>query len=251
MDLAAEVEAPVVAVHQVAGDEKGVQMKIPNWLKGYLNADGAKKIEQAVLEAEKSTSAEIVPVLIRQSMPQSPILFFFFVLSFGVVSLLCWFVEPLLVDVLSSMVPSIVVLAAIGIFAIAFAFVLARFLAQQDRWKWLAINTHDAALVCQKQAHLEFYRLGLTGTKGRSGILIFVSLVERQVIVLADKAISEKYPRELWRDVTEKLLTGLHKWDMVQGFSDAIKLAAEHVKKDFPITARDRNELSNRLVIVE
>ncbi|MCJ8276142.1 MAG: hypothetical protein MJK18_04820, partial [Bdellovibrionales bacterium] len=38
-----------------------------SWLKGHLDEEGAKKIEQAIIDAEKKTSGEIVPMIVRSS----------------------------------------------------------------------------------------------------------------------------------------------------------------------------------------
>ena len=45
---------------------------ISPWLKKYLNEEGYKKIEAAIIEAEKTTRGEIVPIIVQSSSTNWP-----------------------------------------------------------------------------------------------------------------------------------------------------------------------------------
>src|SRR5262247_4062785 len=56
-----------------------------------------------------------------------------------------------------------------------------------------------------ERARRAFAEHGLTRTRGRTGILIFVALFERRVVVLADEGIHRALgPNESWTEVVER-----------------------------------------------
>jgi len=51
------------------------------------------------------------------------------------------------------------------------------------------------------RAQIEFYELGVSQTEDRTGILLFVSLMEHRAVVLADHSIAEKLDAEIWQEL--------------------------------------------------
>ena len=103
----------------------------------------------------------------------------------------------------------------------------------------------------QQRALVEFYGSHFHQTKDATGILIFVSLVERKAFVLADKAISEKVPQDTWDGVIHLLVEEFKRGQMGLGYEKAIYRCGEIVSPLFPVKANDKNELSDGLIIVE
>src|SRR5690606_39064631 len=102
-------------------------------------------------------------------------------------------------------------------------FLLAYVLARRPSVQRLFIALPDRLLQVQRRAQLEFYEAGLMKTDQRTGILIFVSMMEHQAVVLADRSIAEKVDSEEWLGVIEKLLNGIKRGDAKTGFVDAIR----------------------------
>jgi putative membrane protein len=89
---------------------------------------------------------------------------------------------------------------------------------------------------------------GLHHTKAHTGILIFASLLEHRVVVLADKGINEKVPAGTWDEVVKILTGSLKSGNGCDGFCKAIERCGDILAQHFPRTADDQDELSNNLV---
>lgn len=96
-----------------------------------------------------------------------------------------------------------------------------------------------------------FTESGIYETKEHSGILIFVSYMERQVRIIADTGISSKISQDLWNLIADELAEGLKKNKSKEAFLDAISKCGELLKENFPPTAGNPNELPDGLVILE
>jgi putative membrane protein len=68
-------------------------------------------------------------------------------------------------------------------------------------------------------------------------------------VVLADKAIATRLPKETWDVLCEMIMRGARQKDLANGFQAAIAQCAAILEKDFPLKKNDRNELKDALVI--
>ncbi len=216
-------------------------MDIPKWASVYLDEKGFLAVESAVQQAEAKTSGELVPVIVRRSstighVPIILILFFsllFFVLE-GPYWQHEWFDLPLWMFV----VGDLLILAG-----------LVRLLAPLPFVERLLTSKYDQMSQVEQRAINEFYNHNIRDTKGATGILIFVSLMEHQAVVLGDHAIAEKLSTEDWQGVVDRLIRGIKEKDMADGFCQAIAMSGELLKTHFPIQNDDINELQNGLII--
>lgn len=96
-----------------------------------------------------------------------------------------------------------------------------------------------------------FTESGVYETKDHSGILIFVSYMERQVRIIADTGISSKISQDLWNLIADELAEGLKKKDSKDAFINAISKCGQLLKENFPPEAENPNELPDGLVILE
>lgn len=85
-------------------------------------------------------------------------------------------------------------------------------------------------------------------TRDRTGVLIFVSLFEHRVVVLADSGIHRRVPEGSWDAVVAEAVIGLRAGKAGAALADAVRrvgaLLAEH---GVPLAADDRNELADRV----
>ena len=102
-----------------------------------------------------------------------------------------------------------------------------------------------------ERARRAFLENGLTRTHGRTGILIFVALLERRVVVLADEGIhSALDPNERWEQVVALAVEGLRRGQALQGLEAAIHRCGEILVHHFPVSPeRNTDELPNAVVI--
>lgn len=100
----------------------------------------------------------------------------------------------------------------------------------------LETTVHDGALRA-------FYEHGLHRTKGQTGALFYISLIERRVMVLADKRIHEKITQQVLeryaRDVAAGIKAGRASEALVQAITEVGEVLAAH----FPGSPDNVNEL--------
>jgi putative membrane protein len=113
----------------------------------------------------------------------------------------------------------------------------------------LFVRESRATAAAEEQATQEFFRLALHETRDATGVLIFVSLFERRVVVLADRGIDAKVGEEHWRSVDEVVLAGVAADSLCRGLIEGIERAGAVLSEHFPVRAGDRNELPDRVIV--
>ena len=106
-----------------------------------------------------------------------------------------------------------------------------------------------ATAVAEEQAIQEFQRLDLQRTEAATGVLLFVSLFERRVVVLGDRGIDEKMGAEPWGEVDRAILAGVARGELARGLTEGIRRCGEALSTHFPWRGGDRNELPDRVVV--
>lgn len=205
-----------------------------NWSIKFLSKFDQEKVAAAIAKAEKKTSVEIVPVVVRKSSATSHVFLFLMLFVFSI---------------------TLIFEAWLGPIPAGFAFVvslcLSLFLNQFD-WVHRKL-TPQAELNMQvgQRAELEFWRQNLHQTQGRTGVLIFLSLFERKVIVLGDEAIQKHFEEKDWAEAVQILLKNIKDGDPAEGFIQAINKILAVVKEEFPPAKRNKNELSDGIIFKE
>ncbi len=102
-----------------------------------------------------------------------------------------------------------------------------------------------------RRAVEQFLVQNLHTTSGRTGVLIFVSVAERHVEVLADIGIDAKVPPGTWRDVVDDLTAQFAAGRGADGLVSAITTAGQHLTTHFPPGEHDPNALPNHLIVLD
>ena len=215
---------------------------IPNWLNSYLSENEKMTIEKAVLEAEKKTSGEIVPMIVRRSS------------TVGHVPLILYCLGIMLYYLLG--IPAVLSdhFEQVWMFSMGWGVLfipLCMLLSRSSKVQRLLVNLPDREQQAQQRALNEFYLSGLEKTDGSTGILLLVSVADHQAVVLADRGIASKLPTNTWDEVVDILISGIRSKNMADGFCEAIKKCGDILEPHFPMAPDDKNELPNHLVIKE
>ena len=94
-----------------------------------------------------------------------------------------------------------------------------------------------------KAATLTFKKMGMTKTKAKNGVLIFVAVDDKKFAIIGDSGIDEKVPNDFWISVKEKMQVLFVKGDFFDALKTGIRLSGEKLAHYFPIEPDDINEL--------
>jgi putative membrane protein len=108
-------------------------------------------------------------------------------------------------------------------------------------WKRQAV--HRAALD-QFMAH------GIEATDARTGVLIYVSLAERIVEIVADTGIHSRVAPGTWSTITAGMVSAIGSGDLAGGIERAIAGVGERLAEHFPPGPDNEDELPDRVVVI-
>jgi putative membrane protein len=114
--------------------------------------------------------------------------------------------------------------------------------------KRLFISDHQIEEEVQEAALTNFYTKGLYRTKDETGILIYISILERRVWVLADRGINEKVKKEAWKEIVDMIISGIKNKSQGQAICDAIEKTGAILSEHFPRKKDDKDELDNLII---
>jgi putative membrane protein len=200
------------------------------------------RITEAVRLAESKTSGEIVPYFVERSD------------NYAVAS---WRSGAILASV--ALLASLVIhafskswlpfgpleLSGIVVGAFFLGFILARIL---PAYKRSLLGHHLIDLRVSQSASLAFLSEEVFKTRERTGILIFMSLFERRVIVLGDSGINSKVAKTDWDDIVKTIVKSIREHRVTDGIVEAISQCGELLQKHGIKRRRDdTDELSDTL----
>lgn len=222
-------------------------------MKEYFSKKDLDEISEAVKEAESRTSGEIATAFIKQSDSYAIYeLLFAFLAGIVFFNLLLLFYNPIdkLIQHITWDYHPFYTVAFYGFasFMIIGLFYLLFNLPFFDK---LIVPKKIMAKKVADRALLHFIQAGVTETRDRTGILIFISYLEQRVELVADKGISEKIPQKRWNHIMENIINGIKVNDMKGGLLRAIRECGLILEEHFPIKFDDTNELANGITFLE
>ena len=98
---------------------------------------------------------------------------------------------------------------------------------------------------------MHFTESGVYRTKDGTGVLIFISLLEKRVEILADAGISSKMPEGEWKSIVKDMTAHFADKKISKGLIGAIEHCGARLEEFFPKPEGNENELSDSIVILE
>jgi uncharacterized membrane protein len=92
-----------------------------------------------------------------------------------------------------------------------------------------------------------FDLLSMHKTKNRNGVLIYVAVEDRTLVILGDTGINDVVPPHFWESTKDTIIDQFKKGFIKQGLVNGILQAGEQLKVHFPFEKGDANELSNEI----
>jgi len=96
---------------------------------------------------------------------------------------------------------------------------------------------------------IELFRTGCEmKTRGRTGVLLYLSLAERRAEIVADKAIADQVAPEVWGDAMAALVEEVKAGRPGAGMAAAVERIGAIIAPILPPTLDNPNELPDRLI---
>jgi putative membrane protein len=110
------------------------------------------------------------------------------------------------------------------------------------------ISRREIDVEVEEAAITAFFRQGLYRTRDANGVLLFLSIFERKVWLLADKGIHAKVPESDWKTLVDRITQGILSGQPVGAICDAIENIGELLQSHYPIKADDTKEIDNLII---
>jgi putative membrane protein len=217
-------------------------------LRQRFNDNDLLRIKNAVKVAEDKISGEIVPVIVERSGAYS-IANYKSAITFATIGFLTMvlldryvisdvsltlYYDPMFIFTI------VLFVGGAGYFVPLLSPTLTRFFVSQGLFD-----------ECTRQrAENAFLEEEVFNTRHRTGIMLFISFFEREVIIMADRGISKVVPQKEWDNMVADLIGNIRQEKVIEGIESGVKRCGEILlEKGFTKTDDDINELRDDLRI--
>ncbi len=135
----------------------------------------------------------------------------------------------------------------LGLFGLIFT--AAYFAVDNTAWlkRWF-VSKREIEEEVEESAITSFFRHGLYRTREANGILVFISVFEHKVWVLADHGINTKVPAGQWEAIVTRITDGIRSKRPAAAICEAAESIGATLAEHFPVRDDDTNELKNVIV---
>jgi putative membrane protein len=221
-----------------------------------LTADDLQRVTEAVAKAERESDGEIVTIVARRSDAYHDVALHYAILAMLLVPA-WWALVPqswidgwtgTLLGWNAELTRPVVMLLLFAKLILAFLFV--RLLLN---WRWLRLVLTPGRTKSRRvhRRAVELFRSSCElKTRGRTGVLIYLSLEEHRAEILADRAIAEQVAPEIWGEAMALLVDEVRQGRTGQGLALAVEKVAAVLTPILPPTLGNPDELPNRVILL-
>ena len=94
-----------------------------------------------------------------------------------------------------------------------------------------------------------FDMLHMNNTKQSNGVLIYVAVEDRTLVILGDSGINDLVETDFWESTKDIIIGHFKNGNTKQGLVEGILKAGEQLKKHFPYQKDDKNELPDSISV--
>lgn len=197
------------------------------------------KIENAIADFENAVDFELVPVISERSSYVEHITW---ILSLVLTAVFISVLDYYLQNSWSSR-------TLYYLIAVVIAVVLGHYIDKSDLVDRFFISKHERQRQVLEKAQRIFFLKRLHETRSHHAILLYVSIMERQIVVLPDPSMKIEGLVKLQENLLKIVQTGFKSGQYEKGFLDAIGYLKTELASKFPQTNKDHaNLVSNKLI---
>jgi len=222
--------SPVAVVHSVVA----VHLEVGKYM-SFLNDNDKQRIAEAIEQAERKTRGEFVTVIAQAADDYL-------------------YIPTLWAALIALLVPGVVEFSAwpwttaYSYELQVFTFVICTLLFRWTPIKRRLIPKSIKYQRAHRLAHEQFFQQNLHHTDERTGVLLFVSITEHYVEIIADKGINDVVHAGVWDEVVNDFIRQVKAGQVTTGFLHAVKACGDILAEHFPGSEENRNELPNHLI---
>lgn len=203
-----------------------------------LKPEERKAIEARIEAAEKKTSGEIVVAAVKASGGYAWVFWACAATGLGIASLTVGSLSFTRWEFSALQLLEWQLLGTCVGLALAFIPAVRRF--------W--VSKRVLAAKVDRQAMATFMANGISQTRDRTGILIYISEFEHRVEILGDRGIHSKVGEGFWDQQVKHIIAGIRSGQAARAIEEAIDQMAAKLTEHFPVRAGDHDELPNRIL---
>jgi putative membrane protein len=213
-----------------------------------------KLVTDAVAKAERSSDGEIVTIVAARSDPYHDVGLHYAVLAMLLVPTIGAVLPQSWIDWAVALVfgwnasLSFRLLMLLLVVKMAVVFLIVRFALAYMPLR-MALTPASTKTRRVRRRAVELFRAGTEKrTKGRTGILVYLSLLEHRAEIVADEAIHSQVDPEVWGEAMAALVQGVKAGRTGEGMALAVGRIGEVLAQCLPPTLDNPNELPDRLI---
>lgn len=100
----------------------------------------------------------------------------------------------------------------------------------------------------RQRSLLSFYQKGLHQTKNQTGILVFISLLERKVRIMGDRGIHAKIGQAFWNARASELVRGIREDRALEVLTEVVQKCGVELATHFPCGADNPDEVPDDVI---
>lgn len=211
-------------------------------MKQTLNDQERKHLDQSIAEAEKRTGAQIVLAVIERSDSYPELPWKAFALGASLAGFAAVILDMLRPGWTSSFAALLAVTTALA--AGAACALLCVFVPGFGR---LFLSAHRAGAEVRQHAQALFLTHELFATHQRTGVLLLVSLFERQVVILPDTGLHKRLGQDAMQKIIARMSVALASGQFARALEDGLD-SLEQVLSSAAPAGSGENELPNNII---
>jgi putative membrane protein len=202
-----------------------------------ISGDEQARLASLIGDVEDETSGEIVLVIAEQAghYRAVPLLW----------ALLAALVTPWPLIWLTNISTSRIVLVQLAV-ALALSLVLS-----WPKLRFALVPRSVKHAQAHEAASREFLRRGMTRTREKTGVLIYLALAEHHAEILADTGIADQVNPGIWAGIIADLTAAIRNDRMIEGLEQAIRRTGAILAQHAPPRLDDVDELPNKVILLD
>ncbi len=211
-------------------------------MKHHLKEKERLHLDRLVAEAEKRTGAQIVLAVIERSDVYAEVPWKAFALGASATGFVVVLLDVLRPDWITSAAILLAVAATLAAGAVC-----ALAAVHLPGFARIFLDAHRAEVEVRQYAQSLFLSRELFATRERTGILLLISLFERQVVILPDSGIAKRLTHKAQRDVISRMTVPLAEGSVGKALEQGLAALEKELSGSAPASPR-QNELPDQVI---